>query len=44
MTVSAHNLVEKLILSAGNGSNLQAIIDACKAGEIPEANVIRVGW
>jgi len=40
----APSLAEKLIFFVGNGTNLQAIMDACKAGDIPEANVVRVGW
>ncbi|KAG7007135.1 phosphoribosylglycinamide formyltransferase [Physcia stellaris] len=30
------------VLISGNGSNLQAIMDACRSGIIPNANIIRV--
>ena len=30
------------MLLTGNGSNLQAIIDACQNGEIPNAIIVRV--
>lgn len=41
--MSADNKVCRLtVLCSGNGSNLQALIDACESGKIPRSKIIKV--
>lgn len=39
MSDSQHNLV---VLISGNGSNLQALIDACASGKLPNTRITHV--
>jgi phosphoribosylglycinamide formyltransferase len=39
MSDSQHNLV---VLISGNGSNLQALIDACASGALPNTRISHV--
>lgn len=42
MAESGQNVTRILVLISGNGSNLQALIDACNTPKLPSSHIIRV--